>query len=134
MGKRFTGDEIQKLFLGHLGWEETAEQINTAIKAEETKEWEPDWSKAMPSTVAITLDKDGFFEWDEIPEKNEKGFYLGTGLARRGVYPGRGVYLTKTITKIWIRPENPRDELAKRIAELSDEEARKLLARLREEN
>ena len=123
MGKRFTWEELRLLNSSKRNWSEMADRINAAIEAEE--EWELDWSKATPSTVAITLDKDGFFEWDEIPEKNERGFYLSTGL------PRRWVYLTKTITKIWIRPANPRDELVKRIAELSDDEARKLLEQLR---
>ena len=127
MGKRFNVEEMASIYMRHWRWEELVEVVNVAIEAAETKEWEPDWSKAMSSTVAITLDTDGFFEWDEIPKKNDKGFYLGTGLARREVY------LTKTITKIWIRPMNPRDELAKRIAKLSDDEARKLLEQLRGE-
>ena len=56
--------------------------------------------------------------------RGKKELIMGKGLT--SVFPIR-------MSKIWLRPSNHRDELTKKIAELSDDEVRKLLEQLRGE-
>ncbi len=131
MGKRFTGTELSKKYFSfrfedkdRTRWDMLADEINKAIEAEEEKGWEPDWPNIMSCFVCVTRDTNGVIKLHTTKK---------VGINNLGVHESTGYVEANMPSQIWHRPTNPRDELTKRITEMSDDEALKLLEQLRGE-